>query len=215
MNAELNTPGPVVDRESKKRSVWAAAGSVLIIYVFFAYLMLPSFWRVYVWDHPSLKVIPNITHTSSGIPGDPLNVSLIGTEEQLQRAMLSAGWHPADPITLRSSLKIAATTILRRPYADAPVSSLYLFNRKQDLAFEKEVGNDPRRRHHVRFWKAPTQGPREYWVGAATFDRAVGISRTTGQVTHHIAPNVDEERDQLFEDLKKVHAVEEVFTAMR
>ncbi len=32
------------------------------------------------------------------------------------------------------------------------------------------------------------------WVGAATFHCWVGLSRTTGQVTHHIDGNVDAER---------------------
>ena len=71
--------------------------------------------------------------------------------------MLAAKWNPADPLTLESSIEIAAATVMRKPYADAPVSSLYLFGRKQDLAFEKPVGNDPRRRNHVRFWQAAAE----------------------------------------------------------
>ena len=38
-------------------------------------------------------------------------------------------------------------------------------------------------------------------MGAATFDRGVGLSRYTRQVTHHIAPDVDAERDTLLADL--------------
>jgi hypothetical protein len=34
-----------------------------------------------------------------------------------------------------------------------------------------------------------------------TFDRGVGVSRYTGQVTHHIAPDIDSERDGLIDDL--------------
>ena len=133
---------------------------------------------------------PRITHTANGIAGDPLNVGLVGTEEELQVAMLAAKWFPADPITLRSSLRIAAGTVLRRSDDEAPVSNLFLFGRKQDLAFEQPVGDDPRRRHHVRFWRAEKvdeQG-RPLWIGAATFDTRVGLSRTTGQITSpHLA----------------------------
>ena len=59
----------------------------------------------------------------------------------------------ADPITLASSLRIVVDSIVRKPDDDAPVSSLFLFGRKQDLAFELPVGDSPRQRHHVRFWR--------------------------------------------------------------
>ena len=40
-----------------------------------------------------------VTRTSQDIPGDPLNVGLIGSQEDVVRAMHAAGWSPADPIT--------------------------------------------------------------------------------------------------------------------
>ena len=39
------------------------------------------------------------------------------------------------------------------------------------------------------------------WIGDATFDRDAGISHLTGQITHHIAPDIDAERDRLMADL--------------
>ena len=148
---------------------------------------------------------PRITRTGAGIPGDPLNVSFIGSEDDLLSALLEAGWYPADPITLKSSLRIAESTIFHRPYIDAPVSNLFLFGRKEDLAFEKPVSNDARQRHHVRFWQVPAKDEswEPYWLGAITFDRTVGFSHTTGQITHHIAPDVDTDRDGLIADLQR------------
>jgi len=118
--------------------------------------------------------------------------------------MLAANWYPADPLTLRSCLRIASATVLKRKYDDAPVSNLYLFGRKQDLAFEKPVGNDPRKRNHVRFWDTglKDEDGRPVWVGSATYDERVGLSHTTGQITHHISGDVDGERDKLFRDLE-------------
>ena len=82
------------------------------------------------------------------------------------------------------------------------MSSLYLYGRKEDLAFEKPVGHSPRERHHVRLWKAPeTKHDRPLWMGSATHDIGVELSHTTGQVTHHIAPDVDAERDLLLAEL--------------
>src|SRR5262249_26165876 len=96
---------------------------------------------------------------------------------------------------------------------EAPVSDLFLFGRRQDLAFEKDVGGSPRERNHVRFWKTnlQTDGDRSVWVGAATFDRGVGLSHTTGQITHHIAPDIDQERDQLVHDLEAAHRLTKLY----
>ena len=178
---------------------------LVAVYVLTAYFIVPAAWRRATRNHSALTGIPAITHTKDGIPGDPLNVALIGTRDQLTKAMLAAGWRPADPITLESSLRIAGDTILHRPYEDAPVSSLYLWDRKQDLAFEQPIGDDPRRRHHVRFWKSPQldQDGRPLWIGAATLDTRVGLSHTTGEITHHISPDVDAERDKILADLHR------------
>jgi hypothetical protein len=126
-------------------------------------------------------------------------------DPELMRAMLAVGWHPADPITLESSLRIASSTLVHRPYVDAPVSNLYLWVRKEDLAFEQPVGHDPEQRHHVRFWRSASvdEMGRPLWIGAATYDVRVGFSHTTGQITHHIAPDVDAERDQVMRGLRR------------
>jgi hypothetical protein len=178
---------------------------VLLTYLLAAYVVSPAIWRAYAGRHPALEDAPTITHTGNGIPGDPLNVGLIGSKDDVMKIMVAAKWYPADPLTFTSSLKIAAASVLRRPYDEAPVSNLYLWKRKQDLAFEQPVGNDPRKRHHVRFWKAEKVDAdgRPLWVGSATYDKSVGFSHTTGQITHHIAADVDAERDHLFRELKQ------------
>ena len=192
-----------------RTSAWARAAiglaALIGVYLLVAYVLLPALWLRYAHRHPALDATPGITLTGDDHPGDPINVALIGSQTQMHQIMSAAGWYPADPVTLKSSLEIAAGTVLRRPYDDAPVSPLYLWGHKQDLAFEKPVGDDPRRRHHVRFWKSDqidAQG-RPLWAGSVTYDERVGLSHTTGQITHHIGPDVDAERDQLFDDLKK------------
>ncbi len=189
--------------------ILAALSSWLVI----AYVILPLAWHRYEKRHPALDQAPRIAHTATGIPGEPVNVGLVAFEEQIHKAMLDAEWFPADPITLKSSIRIAGSTVLHRSYEDAPVSSLYLWGHKQNLAFEQPVGEDARRRHHVRFWrseKLDDQG-RPLWLGAATFDTKVGFSHTTGEITHHISPDVDAERDKIFADLQKAGALADVF----
>ncbi|MBX7106061.1 MAG: LssY C-terminal domain-containing protein [Gemmataceae bacterium] len=197
----METPTPVRPR----RSWFATLAIIVAAYLIVAYVLMPQFWKRYTHRHPALEDMPGITHTGSGIPGDPLNVALIGSRHDMMRAMVAAKWYPADPLTLKSCLEIAEASVLKRPYDEAPVSNLFLWGRKEDLAFEQPVGNDPRKRHHVRFWKSEKlddQG-RPLWVGSAVYDEHVGLSRTTGQVTHVTAPDVDAERDYLFQDLQK------------
>ena len=108
-----------------------------------------------------------VTRTAQGIPGDPINVGLIGDKLDVLCAMHAAGWYPADPVTLRSSIEIVGSVLLDRPYHAAPVSPLFYLGRREDLAFEKPVGDSADRRHHVRFWKVLDQGQekRPVWLG--------------------------------------------------
>jgi hypothetical protein len=143
--------------------------------------------------------------TSTGIPGDPLNIAFVGNQEQLLRLMDAAHWNPADPITFRSSLRISVDSVARRPYPDAPVSNLYVNGKKQDLAFEQPAAGNPSRRHHVRFWRLDSTSALggQLWIGAATYDTRIGLSHVNGHVTHHIAADVDGERDKLLDDMRR------------
>ena len=189
------------------------AGAVILLYLAVAYVIMPLAWKRDVRRHPQLFDAPRITHTSDGIAGDPVNVALLGSEADVIHAMIAAKWDPADPLTFRSSVRIAVDSVFRRPDEDAPVSTLELFGRKQDLAFEQAVGDSPRQRHHVRFWHWDRlYDGRKVWLGAITFDERVGLSHTTGQVTHHIGPDLDAERDRLIAGLQQAGVTEKVFS---
>jgi hypothetical protein len=186
------------------KSLILFALAALLLWAVAAYIIMPGWWKRYARAHPELDGVPAITQTASGIPGDPVNVAIAGTEAEVRSVFLAAGWSPADPLSLVSDARIAADAVLDRPYADAPVSSLYLFGRKEDLAFEQAEGSSPRERHHVRFWRAPADHPSgvPLWVGSASFDNSVGLSHTTGQITHHISPDIDAERDHVMSTLR-------------
>jgi hypothetical protein len=160
--------------------------------------------------HPALARSPRHTTTAQGREGDAVNVALIGTEAELHQALAAAGWYAADPVTLKTSLQIAADCVLHKPYAHAPVSDLYLWGRTQDAAFEQPVGDSPKQRHHVRFWRSREvdRSGRPLWVGAATFDERVEISRTTGGFTHKIGPEIDRERNKLLVDAISADALD-------
>jgi hypothetical protein len=198
----------------RTRTRWyVIPGAAILTYVVLAYVLLPPLWRHYEYQ-PGLASQPMVTHTSEGIAGDPLNVGLVGSQQEVTIAMNAAGWNPADPITVKSGAEVAESVIFDRSYADAPVSNLFYEGRKQDLAFEKQIGTSPARRHHVRLWKVLERGVegRMVWLGAATLDRSVGISYYTGQITHHIDPDIDAERQRLIAALIATRLVSTIYT---
>jgi hypothetical protein len=209
--ADLEHPAgrPAPLRHGRLRRAALITCVAIAAYVVVAYFVLPALWTHY--EHQKgLAGLPMVTRTAQGIPGDPINVGLIGSEKDIVCAMHAAGWYPADPITLRSSLEIAGSVLLDRPYRDAPVSHLYYQGRREDLAFEKPAGASADTRHHVRFWKVLDKGVegRPVWLGDATFDRSVGISKYTGAVTHHIGADIDAERQLLATTLETAGMVD-------
>jgi uncharacterized membrane protein (DUF2068 family) len=194
------------------RTVVALAGLGLLgAYVALAYLALP--WLL---EHREaarvLTVGPDRTVNAAGQPSDPLNVGLVGTREDVFAAMEKAGWEAARALSRESGAGIAADVLLHRSDPDAPVSTLFFEGRRQDAAFEQQVGGSPRRRHHVRFWlqaRASVDG-RPVWLGATTYDRGLGLAHGTGEITHRISADIDAERDKLIADLIRCRCATDV-----
>lgn len=188
---------------------WWGIPLFLVFWGMLAYLALPRLHRmlttIYVPDY-----FIGRTRTSDGLLGDPINLALLGEEAQLHQAMRAASWTLADDVTLQSSWRIIASTVTRKSYDEAPVSPLFLFGRKQDFAYQQEVAGNPAKRHHVRFWRTPEDwllpgGTRVDWLAAGTFDRAVGFSLFTLQVTHKIEANIDIERDHIIATVQEAN----------
>ncbi|MDN3483541.1 LssY C-terminal domain-containing protein [Arthrobacter sp. APC 3897] len=182
-------------------------GFLVVFWVVLAYLVLPRVDRVL-----TQIFIPDYfmgrTRTSAGLFGDAVNLAFLGSEQQLRGALERTGWVLADPVTLTSSWRIVTSTLLHRSYLRAPVSPLLLFGRQQDFAYQQEVNGNPRQRHHVRFWRCPEGwllpgGIASDWLAAASFDRAVGLSLFTLQVTHRVGENIDAERDYLVSSMQQ------------
>lgn len=197
-------------------------------YVIGAYLILPRAVRM------GLKIlqqqhVPSFTVTGDGLPGDPVNIALAGTLDELKAAFAAAGWVEADLLNLRSSWRMARAFVLNEPYPTAPFSTLYLFGRGQDVGFQKAIDDSPRKRHHVRFWalslahteadmrKAsfwlntdrPPDGASVHWVGAGTKDTGISLTRLTFQITHATDSDTNLERDYIVDELRKSGVVGE------
>lgn len=174
---------------------------LIVFWVMVAYLVLPRLHRILTSIYLPDYFIGR-TRTADGLLGDPVNLALRGSEAQVHQAMVAAGWTRADELDLASGWGIVANTLRRRSYPSAPVSSLFLFRRRQDFTYQQEVAGSPSRRHHVRFWRCPNGwllpgGVAVDWLAAGTYDRSVGLSLFTFQVTHKIDAQVDVERDHI------------------
>ncbi len=186
------------------RAGWPAL-LLLVFWVFFTYLLLPRLHRILTEIYVPGYFIGR-TRTSDGLLGDPVNLALHGGEGQVHRALEAAGWIRADDLDFSAGRRIALSVAGRRSYPEAPVSPLHLFDRQQDFAYQQEVKGNPSRRHHVRFWRCPEGwllpgGFAADWLAAATFDKKVGLSLFTLQITHKIEENTDVERDFLVKSI--------------
>jgi LssY C-terminus len=217
----------VVFEFADRRLPWILA--LGLTYAIGAYIILPRAVRM------GLKIlqrkhVPSFTITGDGLPGDPVNLVLVGTLGQLRAAFASAGWSDADRLGLASSWRMVRAFVFNSPYPTAPFSTLYLFGRGQDIGFQKAIDDSPRRRHHIRFWALslaraedtlgtagfwlntdqPPDQARVFWVGAGTKDTGFSLTQLTFQITHATDSDTIAERDFIVAELRKIPVIEDV-----
>jgi LssY C-terminus len=203
--------------------------ALAVTYGLAAYIVLPRIVRT------GLKIllrkrVPRFTITGDGLPGDPVNLVLTGTRQQLHAAFKLAGWSEADRLGLASSWRMVRAFLFKSSYPTAPFSTLYLFGRSQDVGFQKAIDNSPRKRHHVRFWALslahaeadlgeasfwlntdrPPGAARVHWIGAGTKDTGISLTRLTFQITHATDSDTNAERDYIIDELRKSGALGKV-----
>jgi LssY C-terminus len=152
--------------------------------------------------HRWLSDLPCCTAAADGLPGDPVNIVLVGSLDTVRSALVSCHWDVTVQLTAGSTWRIAKAFVLGSPYRYAPMSGLYLFGRVQDLAFQKPR-NVVNERNHMRIWLAPiTHLGEPVWVGHVSRDIGVKLTgRVWPPVTHVIDGDVDDARSYLVEDL--------------
>lgn len=217
----------VVFETADRRLPWILA--VAVTYGIAAYVILPRIIRIGLKILQS-KQVPSYTVTGDGLPGDPVNVVLVGTLQQLRSAFAALGWFEADRLSLASSWGMARSFVFNVPYPAAPFSTLFLFGRGQDIGFQKAIDNSPRKRHHVRFWalsrtragatwgtadfwlrdERPSDNESVLWIGAATKDTGLSFTRLSFQITHATDSDTNAERDHIISGLSKNRSIEGV-----
>jgi hypothetical protein len=217
----------VVFETADRRLNWIVA--VGLTYGIAAYVILPYAVRI------GLKIlqrerVPSFTISGDGLPGDPVNLALTGTLQQLRNAFATAGWSEADRLGWASSWRMIRAFVFNSPYPTAPFSTLYLFGRGQDIGFQKAIDDSPRKRHHIRFWALslaraedalatanfwlntdrPPDDTRVLWVGAGTKDTGLSLTQLTFQVTHATDSDTNIERDYIIAELRSNRVIDDV-----
>ena len=175
---------------------WFGIGSVIVFWVLLAYVGLPRLQevlsKIYVPDYFIGRSLTDV-----GVLGDPINLALDGSEADIHAAMTRAGWVRADaahdPLLLGDRVVVGASPPLP---GGSGLPAVPLRAAAGLRLPEQEVDGNASRRHHVRFWPVPDGwrlpgGFQVGWSAAATYDRAVGISLFTLQVTHRVDADID------------------------
>jgi hypothetical protein len=152
--------------------------------------------------------IPRRVQDQHGAPGDMVNFALIGTQEQMTHAFTAAGWVPVDKTVEDAILHGLQSTMQHKAYLEMPMSTLFLFGRAQDFSFARAAPLEVAAiRHHLRVWDSGQKvDGRTLWVGSATHDNGFEKDERNGNVTHHIDPEIDQERDFLLASFQQAGA---------
>lgn len=155
----------------------------------------------------SLDGLPRRVNDQLNNLGDMVNFVIVGSQKDVQAALEAASWHIADTDNRKAVLNAVMQTYDSKDYLAMPMSTLFLFGRKQDFGYEMaEPIAMVASRHHFRIWKSPvTWHGQEVWVGAGTHDIGFAKDKRNNSVTHKIDPAVDGERDNIGSSLQKAN----------
>jgi hypothetical protein len=133
---------------------------------------------------------------------DPLNIIVIGPEEEIWPAFITRGWDESEVIFGASLGRTIASSLFGRRYRYSPMSALYFYGRPQDVGLQK-ARQTVDERNHLRLWLSPMRY-KGMPVYIGQISRDIGVKLTTKSptlTTHEIDPDIDEARDYLMQDL--------------
>jgi hypothetical protein len=129
-------------------------------------------------------------------PSNLVNLLLLGSRQQIDRAFHAAGWSRADRKSPMSLYRLYYALTVRVGYRRAPMDTLTLNGVPSDSEYQKNL-DTIEKRHHVRLWKEPQRV--NVWIGTAAEDVALRFAVT--HWTHSSDPRIDNERAKVVDDL--------------
>lgn len=119
------------------------------------------------------------------------------TTDELAQAFGKIGYTRTDKPNFQALMKVFKKGLLQEPYQNLPLSPTFWETRVNDLSFSK---NFEKERHYAAFWQTNflTPNGKHIYVGIA------GAKRPTKLIIKKkMNPNIDGEREAIFEDMKK------------
>jgi len=152
-----------------------------------------------------------LTNKDGSGKSDPLNIIVIGPEEEIWPAFITRGWDEAEVIYGASLGRTIASSIFGKRYRYSPMSALYFYGRPQDVGLQK-ARQTVDERNHLRLWLSPMRY-KGMPVYIGQISRDIGVKLTTKSptlTTHEVDPDVDEARDYLIQDLLESQKVAKI-----
>ena len=77
------------------------------------------------------------TNAGASSLGDPINLVIIECEAGLLPPLIERGWHMTQKLDAASRFETARAFVFEDTYQTSPVSPLYMFGRREDIALQK------------------------------------------------------------------------------
>ena len=200
---------------TKKLFVSGLIGLVILSYIGFAWAYHPQLKKPPLPNKEitvgqvttifSIYKLPKYTEGLTAKKQEPLNfIILAKNDQQLISAFQKAGWYLADKPTLSSILKLIQSAASNKEYLKAPMTPSFWNTQVNQFGFEKPTKEySVKQRHHARFWKTQFKvDGKQVYVGTASLD--IGLK---WDIVHKIDPDIDTEREVLFNDLSKAGVI--------
>jgi membrane protein DedA with SNARE-associated domain len=204
------------EKRDKPTSPVGRARSISFALVFLAILFYVGFSLRY---HPALASVPSnkaivvskgtdiftneqmkYTETLIGEKQEPVNFIFVAKDDgRLESTLEQAGWVLTDREDISSFIKAIKALIVKRPYPSAPISPSFWNTKIQDLSFAKVPGtNWLRNAQHLKIWRTNyvLQNGENIYVGMANANNGFNWG-----IIPKIAPDLDAERELLYQDL--------------
>lgn len=211
--------GQAIERLSPRVRAWGI-GLLIVGVIFYggASVYLVSRWQPITpaFDNPA--VVSQVfdvftvyqrsryTETLIGTRQEPLSFIIMAPDDAaVVAAFADAGWQLADGVNFSSVTRMARAALFNQPYATAPMTPDFWNGQVHDFGWEKTTEQaSVRQRHHTRFWRTnfQTTDGQNIYFGTASLD--IGIKWL---VTHQISPDIDTEREFIFNDLELAGAL--------
>lgn len=211
------------ERSDKSLSPVGGARPISLVLVFIAILFYAGFSINY---HPSLASAPSknvvvvskstdiftneqmkYTETLIGEKQEPVNFIFLAKDDgQLAAALQQAGWVVTDKADISSFIKAVKALILKNPHPSAPISPSFWNTKMQDLSFAKVSGrNWLSNAHHVKIWRTNSllKNGNNLYVGMVNANDGFKWG-----IIPKIAPDLDVERELLYQDLNHTGKIE-------